>query len=53
MTVCDSSDEEELDRAILSDDDLRDLCLRPLAQVREVVVLSSIINATELSFRLG
>ena len=60
--------EHQLDRAILSEDDLRDLSLRPLAQVEETlvrrlphqchdfvpppIVLSS-LRATQLSHRHG
>ena len=39
VPVRDRSNQEQFDRAVLSDDDLRHLCLGPLAQVREVVVL--------------
>ena len=68
MPARERGDEHHLDRAILSEDDLRDLLLRPLAQVEEApygaslssatisflppIVLSS-LRATQLSHRNG
>ena len=38
VAASERGDEQQLDRAFLSDDDLRDLGLRPLAQVDEALV---------------
>ena len=53
VPVRERGDEQQLDRPILPDDDLRDLGLRPLAQTREVVVPLLHHQRHRSSFRLG
>ena len=53
VPVRDGGDEQQLDGAVLADDDLRHLGLRPLAQIGEVVVLLLHHQRHGVSFRLA